>query len=205
MDDYDEFDLEGGANLVLKCFLALLVAAGLAIIFTLTFSYEATNKFFEVVAQVVALGIELNYVFVFILNITLTTLVSPVAYIWAQGPEFAGLGLAGVNLEAGLISSLVCYSVAGLVAGLLAKKDWLTGLQAGIIVVGLAYILSLVLMIVSLLLANALFAGIATVITLGLYITLTFVMSLISFAVCGFFGTLGGFLYQKFLKNKYRL
>ena len=68
MDDYDEFDLESGANLVLKCLVGLLVAAGLAVIFTLTFSYQATNKFFEVVAEVVALGIELHPTLVFILN-----------------------------------------------------------------------------------------------------------------------------------------
>lgn len=202
MDDYDEFDLEGGANLVLKCLVGLLVAAGLAVIFTLTFSYQATNKFFEVVANLVALGVELHPTLVFILNVTLTTLVSPVAYIWAQSPELLGVELAGVNLEVGLISSIVCYAVAGLVVGILAKKDWLTGLQAGIITVALAWLLSLGIIIFSLILANALFAGIATVITLGLYVSLTFVMSLISFLVCGFFGIIGGLIYQRFIKNR---
>ena len=202
MDDYDEFDLEGGANLFIKCLLGLLIAVVISFIFTMTISYQATNKFFEIVTQLISFGVDLHPTLVFILNITLTTLLSPIAYIWAQSPELIGLDVAGVNLEAGLISSLVSYAVAGIVVGLIAKKDWLTGLQAGIITVALAWLLSLGLIILSLILANALFAGIATIITLGLYISLSFVMSLITFVVCGLFGLVGGLLYQRFLKNR---
>ncbi|MHA1893479.1 MAG: hypothetical protein ACTSX4_03145 [Candidatus Helarchaeota archaeon] len=203
MDEYDEFDLEDGAHFFLLGLLGVVIASTLALIFSFTFSYEATNKFFEVISQIIALGITLHPALVFILNLTLTNLVSPVAYIWAQSPEFVGVDLAGVNLNAGLISSLISFMVAGLVIGILTKKDWLTGLQAGVVIVAFMYAVSFGLMIISLLIAQALFAGLATVITLGLYISLTFVMSIISFINCAFWGAIGGYIYQRFLKNRY--
>ncbi|NHI91608.1 MAG: hypothetical protein EAX96_03825 [Candidatus Lokiarchaeota archaeon] len=202
MDDYDEFDLQSGANLVLKSLIGFFVVAALATIFTLTLSFQATNKFFEVIMQIIYLGVPIHPILVFALNVTLTTLVSPIAYIWAQSPELMGINLEGVNLEAGLISSIICYIVAGIVVGIITKKDWLMGLQAGIIVVALAYLFSFALVILSLILANALFAGLATIITLGLYISVTFVMSIITFLICGVSGILGGFIYQRFLKNR---
>jgi len=203
MDDYDEFDMEGAGSLVLKGLAGVGIASAISLIFALTISGEATSKFLEVITSIISLGINLNWILAFILNITLTNLISPVAYIWARAPELATIDFAGVSLELGVVSSIVSFTIAGIIVGILAKKDWLVGLQAGIITVGLTYAVSFGLIILSLVLANALLGGIVTVILLGTYVMVSFIMSLLSFLVCGISGLVGGLIYQRFIKTRY--
>ena len=203
MNDYDEFDIGGAGSLFLKGLGGVLIASLVSLIFALTISGEATSKFLEVITSIISLGININWVIALMLNITLTNLISPVAYIWARAPELATIDFAGVSLELGLISSLVSFTIAGLIVGIIAKKDWLVGMQAGIITVALTYAVSFGLIILSLVLANALLGGIVTIILLGTYVMVSFVMSLLSFLVCGIFGLIGGLIYQRFIKTRY--
>ena len=203
MDDYDEFDMGGAGNLFLSGLVGVAIASLISLIFAFTISGAATSVFLDVISQIISFGLDINWIIAFILNITLTNLISPVAYIWAQSPELAGLNVAGVNLETGLICSLVSWMIAGIIAGIVARKDWLVGLQAGVITVGLMYAISFGLVILSLILANALLGGIVSIIHIGVYVMVSFVMSLLSFLVCGIFGMIGGFIYQKKIKTRY--
>ncbi|MHA1799793.1 MAG: hypothetical protein ACTSVY_15195 [Candidatus Helarchaeota archaeon] len=202
MSDYGEFDLEDTGKSLDIITLGVIIIVGLSILFFFTLARNSAYLFVDALASVFG---TLETAHLTILGFTLFTLVAPVGYFWMQDPAFLGLDYGGVTFEPVLISSIITYVVAGLVVGLIAKKDWLKGFTVGIWTGIGVYITTLILTLIALIAVGIISAGAPGVLGTILVVLFILVMSIPSFIICGAAGMLGGLIYQRVLKNRYRI
>ena len=200
MSDYDEFTVKETGKFLGKIFFGTLIAMGLSLLFFFTLARGTAYLFIDALAGVFG-NIEVAHLTT--LGVTLFTLVGPVGYLFMQNPAFSGLDYGTVAFEPILISAIITFVVAGLIVGLIMKKDWMDGFKAGIWTGIGVYIATLVMTLIALFAIGIFSGGSIGIFMVILVVSLILVMAIPSMLICGASGILGGWLYQKYLRNRY--
>ena len=200
MSNYEEFDTKETGKFIGKLLIGTLIAMSLSLLFWFTLARETAYLFVDALAGVFG-NIEVAHLTV--LGITLFTLVGPVGYIFMQNPAFAGLSYGAVTFEPILISAIITFVVTGIIMGLITKKDWMEGFKAGVWTGFMVYVATLIMTLIALFAIGIFSGGALGIFMVLLVCSLILVMGLPSMLICGASGILGGWLYQKYLRERY--
>jgi len=200
MSDYEEFTVKDTGKFLGKLLAGTLIAMGLSLLFFFTLARETAYLFIDALAGVFG---DIEVAHLTTLGVTLFTLVGPVGYLFMQNPAFSGLDYGTVAFEPILISAIITFVVTGIFMGLIMKKDWMEGFKAGVWTGVMVYVATLIMTLIALLAIGMISGGAIGVFAVVLVVSLILVMSIPSMLICGASGILGGWLYQKYLRERY--
>ncbi len=198
--DDDEISLNNTGKFLGKIVIGVLIAMAFSLLFFFTLARGTAYLFIDALAS--AFG-DIEVAHLTILGITLFTLLGPVGYVFLQNPAFSGIDYGTVSFEPILISAIITYVVTGVVIGLIIKKDWMKGFSAGFWTGIGVFVATLVMTLIAMFAIGIFSGGAYGVFAIILVVSLIFMMALPSILICATSGMLGGYLYQKYIRDRY--